>query len=175
MINSIPPTAVRRRAPPARKAGSAAAIASSENLLAFLLNLRSYPHCPKHVQLLQTHASFVVIAPPFVFKVKKAVNFGFLDFSSLEKRRHFCEREVALNRRLAPKIYLDVVPISRIKGRLTFGSGEVVVEYAVKMRRLAGGYFLDKLLKRDGVEPAGIAHCHDPQGFLSGATPNRGD
>ena len=86
---------------------------SQEQLLPFLLNPRSYPHQPRVVRLVQTHASFVFIAPPFVYKVKKPVNFGFLNFSTLEKRRHFCEREVVLNRRLSPKIYLGVVPIVR--------------------------------------------------------------
>ena len=172
-MNPIPPTAVRRRAPPSRRAGSAGAVDSSEELVAFLLNPRSYPHRPRRVHLLQTHASFVFIAPPFVFKVKKPVNFGFLDFSSLEKRRHFCEREVALNRRLAPKIYLDVLPISRIQGRLTFGMGEAVVEYTVKMRRMTDGYFLDKLLGRNGVDPGDIDRIAATlKDFYQGQRPN---
>src|SRR5438094_464141 len=99
------------------------ALGSQEQLLPFLLNPNSYPHRPRTVRLVQTHASFVFIAPPFVFKVKKPVNFGFLDFSTLEKRRHCCEREIALNRRLCPKIYLGVVPISTRNGRFVFGEG----------------------------------------------------
>ena len=71
------------------------------------------------MHLVQTHASLVLIAPPYVYKVKKPVNFGFLDFSSLEKRRHFCEREVLLNRRLSPRVYLGVVPIATRGGRFT--------------------------------------------------------
>ena len=97
-------------------------LARQEQLLPFLLNPRSYPHQPRAVRLVQTHASFVFIAPPFVYKVKKPVNFGFLNFSTLEKRRHFCEREVALNRRLSPSIYLGVVPISTRNGRFVFGA-----------------------------------------------------
>src|SRR6266545_599760 len=113
-----------------------------EELLPFLLNPNSYPHRPRRVRLVQTHSSFVFIAPPFVYKVKKPVNFGFLNFSTLEKRRHFCEREVALNRRLSPNIYLGVVPISTREGRFTFGEGDEVVEYAVKMRKLSERHFL---------------------------------
>src|SRR6266545_3604693 len=75
---------------------------AQEHLLPFLLNPQSYPHRPRTVRLVQTHASFVFLAPPFVYKVKKPVNFGFLNFYTLEKRRNFCEREVALNRRLSP-------------------------------------------------------------------------
>jgi aminoglycoside phosphotransferase family enzyme/predicted kinase len=108
------------------------------------------------VRLIQTHASFVFVAPPFVFKVKKPVNFGFLNYSTLEKRRHFCEREVALNRRLCPEVYLEVVPISVKNGRLTFGAGAGAVEYAVKMRKLSEAGFLDKLVKRDEVVPGDL-------------------
>ena len=126
-------------------------LAAQERLLPFLLNPQSYPHGPKRVRLLQTHASFVFIALPFVYKVKKPVNFGFLDFSTLEKRRHFCEREVALNRRISPSIYLGVVPISVRRGGFRFGEGDEIVEYAVKMRKLSDGHFLDGLVARGAV------------------------
>jgi hypothetical protein len=124
-----------------------------ERLLAFLLNPNSYPHHPRRVRLVQTHSSFVFLAPPFVYKVKKPVNFGFLNFLTLEKRRYFCNREVELNRRLCPKMYLGVVPISAKDGQFTFGEGDEVVEYAVKMRKLSERYFLDKLVERGAVTP----------------------
>ena len=133
-----------------------AALVSQEQLLPFLLNPRSYPHRPRTVRLVQTHASFVFLAPPLVYKVKKPVNFGFLNFSTLEQRRHFCEREVVLNRRLSPDIYLGVVPISRREGRFVFGDGDAVVEYAVQMRKLADGGFLDQLIARQRVGPADL-------------------
>lgn len=131
-------------------------VARQEQLLPFLLNPNSYPHRPRRVRLVQTHSSLVFIAPPFVFKVKKPVNFGFLNFSTLERRRHFCEREVVLNRRLCPKMYLGVVPISTKAGRFLFGEGDEVVEYAVKMRKLSERYFLDKLVQRGAVQPADL-------------------
>jgi aminoglycoside phosphotransferase family enzyme/predicted kinase len=106
--------------------------------------------------LVQTHASFVFIAPPFVFKVKKPVNFGFLNFSSLEKRRHFCEREVTLNRRLSPAVYLGVVPIMERDGRFSFGGTGKIVEYAVQMRRLSERHFLDRRVERDEVVPGDL-------------------
>ncbi len=62
-----------------------------------------YPHCPEKVELVQTHISYVFIAGDFVYKVKKPVNFGFLDFTTLEKRKFFCEEELRLNKRLAPQ------------------------------------------------------------------------
>lgn len=129
---------------------------TQEQLLPFLLNPNSYPHRPRAVRLVQTHASLVFIAPPFVYKIKKPVNFGFLNFSTLEKRRHFCEREVALNRRLSPGIYLGVVPIAKRNGRFAFGDADEVVEYAVKMRRLSERHFLDRLVERNEVAPGDL-------------------
>jgi uncharacterized protein len=126
------------------------------DLLAFLSNPASYPHQPRHVRVIQTHASYVAIVPPYVYKVKKPVDFGFLDFTTLEKRRSFCHREVELNRRLCQRTYLGVVPISWVDGYLTFGPGTEVVEYAVKMRKLADRYFLDRLLARNLVGPAEV-------------------
>ena len=124
---------------------------AQDELIAFLLDPESYPHHPKRVRLVQTHASYVFLGFPYVYKVKKKVNFGFLDFSSLENRRYYSEREVILNRRLCPEVYLGVIPISILAGKLTFGEGEKVVEYAVKMRKLRDQYFLLRLLQHDQV------------------------
>ncbi len=129
---------------------------AQEQLLPFLLNPQSYPHRPRTVRLIQTHSSFVLVAPPFVYKVKKPVNFGFLDFSTLEKRRQFCEREVELNRRLCPHTYLGVVPIVRNRGGFAFGTDGTVVEYAVRMRRLRDGCFLDQRIHRGEVGAADL-------------------
>ena len=89
------------------------------------------------VTLVQTLISWVLLGPADVFKLKKSARLGFLDFSTLERRKAACEAEIALNRRLAPDTYLGVVPVTRdTKGRLAIdGEGEVV-EWAVHMRRL---------------------------------------
>jgi uncharacterized protein len=103
-----------------------------------------YPHRPQNVELVQTHISYVFIAGDYVYKVKKPVNFGFLDFTTLEKRKFYCEEELRLNRRLASSIYLDVVPIVRDDlGHLSPGGNGETVEYAVRMKKLP----LDKMLK----------------------------
>lgn len=112
-------------------------------LLAFLRDPASYPHRPREAKEVHTHASLVFLVPPFVYKIKKPVDFGFLDFSTLEKRRHFCQREVELNSRLAPGVYLGVVPITLEKHGLAFSGVGPVVEYAVKMRHLTPEGFLD--------------------------------
>ncbi len=122
-----------------------------ERLLPFLSDPASYPHHPDSVRLIQTHASFVFLAPPYVYKIKKAVDFGFLDFSTLERRRYFCEREITLNRRLTQDVYLEVLPISEASGTFHFGENGKTVEFAVKMRLLAKDGFLDRRLERGEV------------------------
>ena len=117
------------------------------HLLAFLRDPASYPHRPLEIREIHTHASLVFLVPAFVYKIKKPVDFGFLDFSTLEKRRHFCQREVELNSRLAPGIYLGVVPITRQGDGFAFGGDGPVVEYAVRMRELPSDGFLSERLK----------------------------
>jgi uncharacterized protein len=117
----------------------------------------SYPHQPEEVEVRQSHISYVFLAGPIVYKIKKPVRFSFLDYSTLDKRRHFCKEEVRLNRRLAPDMYLDVVPILESEGRFVLGDGAATeqcgkkVEYAVKMRRLPEGQMLDRLIKNGRV------------------------
>jgi aminoglycoside phosphotransferase family enzyme/predicted kinase len=123
----------------------------SEGLAAFLESPESYPHSPTEVRAIQTHISWVFIASPFVFKVKKPVNLGFLDFSTLEKRRYFCQREIQLNRRLCPEIYLDAIPIYETDSGFSFKSLRKIVEYAVQMRELPHGCFLSELLEKNSV------------------------
>jgi aminoglycoside phosphotransferase family enzyme/predicted kinase len=111
----------------------------------------AYPYPVGPVEVRQTHISAVFLAGPYAYKVKKPVNPGFLDFSTLEKRLHFCEEEVRLNRRLAPQVYLGVVPVVRSGSRLQFeGEGEVV-EWAVKMLRLPDEATLQERLRRGEV------------------------
>ncbi len=117
------------------------------HLLAFLRDRASYPHGPDEIREVHTHASLVFIVPPFVYKIKKPVNFGFLDFSTLEKRRHFCEREVALNSRLAPGIYLGVEAITRQGDGFAFGGEGPAIEYAIRMIRMDPEGFLDVRLE----------------------------
>jgi uncharacterized protein len=114
------------------------------NLLESMTNSNFYPHKPAAVELVQTHISYVFIAGNIVYKVKKPVNFGFLDFTSLEKRKFYCDEELRLNKRLAPSIYLDVVPIAQdSQSNILLGAGEKVIDYAVRMKKLP----LDRMLK----------------------------
>jgi uncharacterized protein len=105
-----------------------------------------YAHRPASVEIIETHISWVFLAGEYVYKVKKPVNLGFLDFRTLARRRHFCEEEIRLNQRLAPHAYLDVVRVTGAGGAYRLGGGGRTVEVAVWMRRLPADRMLDGLV-----------------------------
>jgi aminoglycoside phosphotransferase family enzyme len=116
-----------------------------------LLEPKAFLHKPEKVELVQTQMSLIYLTGEFVYKVKKPVNLGYLDYTTLEKRHFFCRRELELNRRLCPDAYLAVVPIVKENGELRMeGQGEAI-EYAVKMRQLPQGRMMDVLLSRGQV------------------------
>ncbi len=120
-------------------------------LVQSLLDPNAYPHAAGSVELIETHISWLFLVGDYVYKVKKPVDFSFLDFTTLDKRRHFCHREVFLNRRMSPEVYLGVVDITSEEGKLKVeGQGEVV-DYAVKMRRLPADRAMNALLVRGEV------------------------
>ena len=112
-----------------------AALQQQEQLVQSLLNPGCYDPPPETVTVMETHISWVLLVGDFAWKLKKAVNFGFLDFSTLEKRRFYCGEELRLNRRFAPDLYLDVVAITGSPAQPEFGGSGEALEYAVKMRR----------------------------------------
>ena len=116
-----------------------------------LLDPAAYPHPVDKVELIQTHISYVFLAGEHVYKVKKPVDFGFLDFSTLGKRRYYCRQEVLLNARLCPDTYLGVSRIREREGRITVDGAGKVVEYAVHMRRLPAERMMDRLLESGEV------------------------
>jgi len=117
-----------------------------------LLNPEIYPDHPREVGFFETHISLLFFTGSHVYKVKKPVDFGFLDFTSLEKRKYFCEQEITLNRRLSPKIYLGIVKITQDGQRILLdGKGEVL-EYAVKMKQIPEDLLMNKLLEKDQVD-----------------------
>src|SRR4030067_3382108 len=117
-----------------------------------LLNPAIYPDFPKEVKFIETHISLVFLTREYVYKVKKPVDFGFLDFTSLGKRKYFCEQEVKLNRRLSPDIYLGVVEITFDRDRVSFNGKGQVEEYAVQMKTSPEELLLDKLLEKGQVD-----------------------
>jgi hypothetical protein len=106
-----------------------------QRLVEALLRPAAYTDQVKDIQHIQTHISHVILAGQYAYKIKKPLNLGFLDFSTLAQRRHCCEEELRLNRRLAPDLYLEVVPITGSLDEARFGGAGPVLDYAVKMRR----------------------------------------
>lgn len=108
----------------------------------------AYPEPAQDVRLIQTHVSWIFLAGEFAYKIKKPVDFGFLNFSTLDRRRFYCHEEVRLNRRLCPEIYLGVASLRRMAGGVSFHGSGPVVDYAVKMVRLPAERMADRLLAR---------------------------
>ena len=114
-----------------------------------------YPHAAKNIRVIETHISWVVLAGAFAYKIKKAVNLGFLDYTKLAARKHYCAEEIRLNRRTAPDLYLDVVAIGGTPDAPVF-DGEPVFEYAVRMKRFGAATLMDGLLARGKILPRHI-------------------
>jgi len=127
-------------------------------LVQALLNPEAYPETPPQgIELVQTQMSFVFLTDDYVYKVKKSVNLGYLDYTTLDRRHFYCQREVELNRRLCPDAYLGVVPITQDKSNISIeGQGEII-EYAVKMRRLPQQAMMDGLLANNQVSSQMVA------------------
>ena len=120
--------------------------------------VRAWPEIDSRhrVRVVETHISYVLLSGSHAYKIKKPVNLGFLDFSSLEKRRQCCEEEIRLNRRLAPALYLEVLPIRGTPSAPSLAGEGEILEYAVKMRRFPQSALLDRRLARNEVAPGVI-------------------
>lgn len=108
------------------------------------------------ISTISTHSAWILLTGEFAYKIKKPVNFGFLDYSTLEKRRHYCEEELRLNRRFAADLYLDVVPITGGLSAPEFGGSGPVLEYALRMRQFPTGALLSELAERGELQAGHI-------------------
>jgi aminoglycoside phosphotransferase family enzyme/predicted kinase len=113
------------------------------------------PRCER-VERLETHISCVFLTGRYAYKIKKAVALGFLDFTKLAARRFFCEEELRLNRRLAPTLYLDVLPITGSVDAPILGGGGPALEYAVRMREFPQDELASRVLARGELSPTDI-------------------
>lgn len=117
----------------------------SQSLIADLQNPALFPHPVDDFQVIETHISWVLLTGPYAYKFKKPANFGFLDFTTLEARKHFCNEELRLNQRLTDDLYLEVLPITgSVEAPQLGGNGEVL-EYALKMRQFSQAGLLSTL------------------------------
>jgi aminoglycoside phosphotransferase family enzyme/predicted kinase len=117
----------------------------SQSLIAALQNPALYPHPVDSFQVIETHISWVLLTGPFAYKIKKPMNFGFLDFSTLSAREHFTAEELRLNQRLTSDLYLEVLPITGSAEAPQFGGEGQVIEYALKMRQFPQSQLLSTL------------------------------
>jgi aminoglycoside phosphotransferase family enzyme/predicted kinase len=113
----------------------------------------AFDHPARDINLRETHISWVILSGEYAYKIKKPVNLGFLDFTTLERRQHFCHRELELNRRFSPELYLEVVAITRGPDGARFGGDGPVIEFAVKMRRFDESQLLDNIAARGDLDP----------------------
>jgi len=147
----------------------------------FLQALReagAYPHPVRRIEHLETHISDVFLTGEYAYKLKKPLNLGFLDFSTLERRKHCCEEELRLNRRLAPELYLAVAPITGSASSPHIGGAGPIFDYAVQMRQFDQSGMLERLAAQGGLTPAVIDEIADQvaafHAGLSSAAPESG-
>jgi aminoglycoside phosphotransferase family enzyme len=116
----------------------------------FLLQPASYPEPTQEVRAIETHMSWVFLTDRFAYKLKKPVRFPFLDFSTVELRRHFCEEEIRLNRRLAPRVYIGTLPLTAAEGgALSIAGTGHAIDWLVKMHRVNAERMLDYAIQHD--------------------------
>ncbi|MEN8801547.1 MAG: AAA family ATPase [Thiogranum sp.] len=133
----------------------------AEALVKALTRADAYHHPSRAIHVVETHCAWVLLTGEFAYKVKKPVDFGFLDFSTLEKRRFYCAEEVRLNRRFAPAVYLDVVAVTGQPDRPQMDGSGAVLEYAVRMRQFADDGLLSQLAERKHLDAALIDQLVD--------------
>ncbi len=124
------------------------ALSPFDCLIAALRDPSCYSHPVRQVDLLETHISCVLLTGDYAYKIKKPVKLGFLDFSSLEARRFYCDEELRLNRRTAPQLYLDVVAITGTPSAPVLGGVGVAIDYAIKMRQFSQEALFDRIAQR---------------------------
>jgi aminoglycoside phosphotransferase family enzyme len=122
-------------------------------LVQSLLSPQAYPEHPGKIEMMQTQMSFIFLTGEHVYKIKKPVNLGYLDYTTLGKRKHFCQQELILNRRLCPNVYLAVIAVTDYNGQYSINGKGNVVEYAVKMLQLPQDRMMDNLIRKKRLSP----------------------
>lgn len=128
----------------------------SQALIAALQDPSRYPHPVDGFRVIETHISWVILTGPYAYKIKKPVDFGFLDFTTLEARRHFCEQELRLNQRLAPDLYLEVLPVTGSADAPVLGGSGEPIEYVLRMREFPQAQLLAQVQARGELQDSHI-------------------
>lgn len=123
-----------------------------KEMLEALKKPEAYDSPVKEIRLIQTHISWVFLTGDFVYKIKKPVDFGFLDFTTLEKRLKFCKRELEINQMFSPEIYIDVLPVNKFDHMIKINGPGETIDYAIKMKQLPQENLMDRLLDKNLIE-----------------------
>lgn len=124
----------------------------NQKIIDFIMSDGMFPHPFQNRHLVETHLSYIILGRSFAYKFKKEIKYSFLDFSTLEQRKHFCEREVLLNNRFTKGLYLGVVPIRQHGSEIWVDSTEgMIIDYAIKMKRLKDDRQMHRMLERNQV------------------------
>ena len=118
-----------------------------------LFHPETYPHPVENIEMMQTHISWIFLTGNYAYKLKKPLDLGFLDFSTLTRRKFYCEQELSLNRRLSADIYLDVLPLCRRGAHYKLGGSKNIVDYCLKMRQFDQSGLLDQRLRSNQFDP----------------------
>jgi aminoglycoside phosphotransferase family enzyme/predicted kinase len=153
-------------------------VTDQPQLIRALVDPAAYPHPVAHIEVVETHISWVLLTGQFAYKIKKPVRFDFVDFSTLARRREACHDELRLNRRFTPQIYLDVVAITGSASQPAIGGAGTPIDYAVKMTQFPAEARLDRVLAAGRFRPAEcdrlarlIADSHGRAGVAARETP----
>lgn len=134
---------------------------SRESIIQAMQTAKFYDHDVSDIQMIQTHISWVFLTGEYAYKVKKPMDFGFLNFTELAQRKHFCEEEIRLNKRLADAVYLQTVKITGTEDNPALNGPGEAIEYAVKMRQFDQSQLIDKLLAADQLNETHIDDIAD--------------
>jgi len=123
----------------------------NENIVKFMKKPEFFGKDIKSVETIETHISYIFLTGNFAYKIKKPVNYGFLDFSTLEKRKFYCFEELKLNKRLCPEIYIEILPITKNNNLIELNGKGKVLEYALKMKEFPQEKLMKNLLKKGKI------------------------
>ena len=124
----------------------------SKDMIEALKKPEAYDSPVKGIRLMQTHISWIFLTGKYAYKIKKPVDFGFLDFTTLEKRKKFCERELEINRMFSPEMYIGVLPVNRFDHSIKINGPGETIDYAIKMKEFPQETIMSRLLDRNEVD-----------------------
>lgn len=132
-----------------------------ENLIEYMKKPEFFGKNVRSIKIIQTHISYVFLTGKFAYKIKKPVNYGFLDFSTLEKRKFYCKKELELNKRLCPDIYIEILPITKSNDKIKLNGSGQIIEYALKMKEFSQENIMKNRIKKENINKNEIKNINN--------------